>query len=295
MQKITKPFLKWVGGKIQILPEIMSCIPREIENYHEIFLGGGSVLFSILAHKNTGKLIISGKIYAYDINPQLIWTYQCIQQFPAELYEILQILAQDFKTCANETLNRNPANYQEAKKSKENFYYWIRTLYNSTSNFLFNFINPSVDNQKISIYEEIISKKYSQTRGFLLCSAMFIFLNKTCFRGLYRVSAKGFNVPFGNYSEPEFLNEEHLYEIHNLIQCVDFRIGDFSVSLLNTKKNDLIYIDPLYVPENINSFTKYSINDFSTDSHTKLFNMIHNLTLENKKIILSNSRTKFII
>lgn len=128
-------------------------------------------------------------------------------------------------------------------KSKESYYYWIRNQFNSS---------------KIN-YEK---------------AAMFIFLNKTCFRGLYSESKNGFNVPFGNYKTPEIANLEHLKKVSDLIQKVNFICVSFEKSILNVKEKDFVYLDQPYAPENETSFTQYSKEDFNLDSHNKLFKMI---------------------
>jgi DNA adenine methylase len=130
---------------------------------------------------------------------------------------------------------------------------------------------------------------------------MFIFLNKTCFRGLFRVGPNGFNVPFGNYLKPEILNKQHLYEIHDLIQNVVFECCDFRLSLMNidsktssSSSDDFIYLDPPYAPENATSFVKYNENGFPKESHLDLFNCIHDLTKINKKIMMSNADVSLV-
>ncbi len=123
---------------------------------------------------------------------------------------------------------------------------------------------------------------------------MFIFLNKTCFRGMFRMGPNGFNVPYGNYKNPEIINKNHLEEIHNLIQNVKFECCDFSCSLINIDDNDFTYLDPPYAPEINTSFVGYTKSGFGLEQHKHLFELIHNLTRENKKIMLSNSDVKLV-
>jgi DNA adenine methylase len=123
---------------------------------------------------------------------------------------------------------------------------------------------------------------------------MFIFLNKTCFRGVFRVGPRGFNVPYGNYNLPEIINREHLQEIHELIQNVKFECLDFKHSLLSTQPNDFTYLDPPYAPETSTSFVKYTENGFNVENHKHLFQLIHQHTQENKKIMLSNSDVSLV-
>jgi DNA adenine methylase len=118
---------------------------------------------------------------------------------------------------------------------------------------------------------------------------MFIFLNKTCFRGVFRVGPNGFNVPYGHYKNPEIINKEHLEEIADLIQNVIFECCDFTTSLTRIEPNDFVYLDPPYAPETSNSFVGYTENGFNIENHNNLFKLIHNLTDTNKKIMLSNA------
>ena len=259
---ITKPFLKWVGGKTQILDKLIADFPVEINNYREIFLGGGSVLLSLLSYLKNGIIKMHGNIYAYDLNEPLIYVYKNIQTRHNELYDKLQSIITDFNECENGEINRNPATIEEAKIAKENYYYWIRSEYN---------------------------KLDSSNKNSIVGSAMFIFLNKTCFRGVFRVGPKGFNVPYGHYNNPEIINKEHLEEIADLIQNVIFECCDFNTSITLVEKNDFAYIDPPYAPETITSFVGYTKNGFNIADHNNLFKLIHSLTDSNKKIMLSNA------
>lgn len=259
---IIKPIIKWVGGKTQIIDKIMDEFPTEINNYREIFLGGGSVLLAFLSYVNKGIISVSGNIYAYDLNEPLIYVYKNIQMNHEELYIEIQKLIDDLNSCDDGEINRKPKNIHEAKLSKENYYYWIRSQYNSLN------------------YEE---KKTS------LGSAMFIFLNKTCFRGLFRVGPRGFNVPYGHYDNPEIINKEHMDEMHHLIQNVIFECSNFTSSLLNVQYGDYLYLDPPYAPEKKNSFVGYTENGFNVDNHVSLFELIRNLTENNHKIMMSNA------
>lgn len=261
---IPKPFLKWVGGKTQIIDKLIIDFPVEINNYREIFLGGGSVLLTLLSYVKNDIIKIQGNIYAYDLNETLIYTYKNIQTYHNELYNVLQNIIKDFNECGNGEINRTPANITEAKISKENYYYWIRSEYNKLC----------------------LTDKKS-----ILCSAMFIFLNKNCFRGLFRIGPNGFNVPYGHYKNPEIINKEHLEEIHNLIQNVIFECCDFSKSLQNLQSNDFVYLDPPYVPETNTSFVGYNETKFNLETHNKLFDIINSTSI---KIMLSNSDVSLV-
>lgn len=265
--EIIKPLLKWVGGKTQIIDKIINEFPKEINNYHEIFLGGGSVLLALLSYQKANKIKINNNIYVYDINEVLIYLYKNIQTNHIELYNQLQEIIKEYNECKEEEINRKPKDINEAKKNKENYYYWIRDKYNKLNN-----------EEKKSIYG----------------SALFIFLNKTCFRGIFRISSNGFNVPYGNYKNPEIINKEHLNKINELIKEVIFECQDYRKSLENIKKDDFIYLDPPYIKENDKSFVGYTENGFNIENHEILFKIIHELTEKNIKIMLSNSDVKII-
>ena len=264
---IPKPILKWVGGKTQIIDKLITDFPVEINNYREAFLGGGSVLLALLSYVKRGIIKIRGNIYAHDLNEPLIYIYKNIQTHHNELYDTLQSIIMDFKECGNGTVNRTPTNLEEAKTAKENYYYWTRIQYN-----------------KLCIHD----------KKSVVGSAMFIFLNKTCFRGVFRVGPRGFNVPYGHYKNPEIINKEHLEEIHNLIQNVVFECSDFNTSLTNTESNDFVYLDPPYAPETDTSFVGYTENGFNIEDHNKLFELMHTLTGTNKKIMLSNADVSLV-
>jgi len=266
--EVPKPILKWVGGKTQIIDKIISEFPVEMNNYREIFLGGGSVLLTLLAYVKNGLIKIKGNIYAFDLNEPLVFVYKNIQTKHLELYDTIQTIIKEFNTCEESTsINRKPKNISEAKESKENYYYWIRSEYNKMS---------------------------KSNKTTVLGSAMFIFLNKTCFRGVFRVGPNGFNVPYGHYNNPEIINKEHLDEIHQLIQNVLFDCCDFSTSLGLAESSDFIYMDPPYAPETSTSFVGYTENGFGLDKHNQLFTMIHDLTDNNKKIMLSNADVSLV-
>ena len=119
---IQKPILKWVGGKTQIIDKLIVNFPVEINNYREAFLGGGSVLLTLLSYVKSGVIKIHGNIYAYDLNEPLIYIYKNIQTFHNELYGVLQTIITEFNECGNGEINRTPKNIEEAKIAKENYY-----------------------------------------------------------------------------------------------------------------------------------------------------------------------------
>lgn len=263
-----KPIIKWVGGKSKLLDKLFVDFPENVNNYYELFLGGGSVLLALLHLKKNNHIKIRGKIYAFDLNETLIYLYINIQKNHQFLYQEIQKLIQDYNNCEeNGVVNRKPKNIDEAKTSKESYYYWIRSSFNSLSQ------------------EE---KKYPK------CSAMFIFLNKTCFRGLYRMGPNGFNVPFGNYRNPEILNKEHLDEIHELIQGVHFECLSYKDAILKIKNNDFCYMDPPYVPEKEGSFVGYNEGGFDLEEHKNLFKLSNELNTKNIKFMMSNADVEFV-
>ena len=120
---IQKPFLKWVGGKTQIINTIVTKFPTEINNYHELFLGGGSVLLALLSLQKQNKITITNKIYAYDINIALISVYQHIQSNKDELYQYIDSYINEYDSLTGTIINRKPLSIEDAKTSKKSYYY----------------------------------------------------------------------------------------------------------------------------------------------------------------------------
>jgi DNA adenine methylase len=256
---IVKPFMKWVGGKTQIINQVMELIPNEINNYHEPFLGGGSVLLAVLSLKK-----ISGKIYASDINRHVIQMYKHIQSNPDGFIEEVKKLSDVFATCKGSIVNRTPTTMEEAMTSAESYYYWIRTQFNTS------------------------------TEDTIRVSAMLLFLNKTCFRGLYREGPNGFNVPFGNYKNPNLLDPNHIKSVSLLIKDVLFTHCGFSESLQKIEPGDFVYLDPPYAPENHMSFVSYTSDGFNLDNHTLLFKHCQDMTSNKIKMVMSNAHVKLV-
>ena len=270
---VTKPIIKWVGGKTQIIDKILDEYPINMTNYHEIFLGGGSVLLALLSYRKANLIKVNGNIYAYDLNETLISLYKNIQSKHNELYTTLKQIIDEFNSCIDDgdgddsILNRKPTNLEEALTKPENYYFWSRIKYNKLSGI---------------------------EKNGILGTALFIFLNKTCFRGLYRMGPNGFNVPYGNYSQPEIINKEHLHEVHELIQGVIFTHCDFTVPLQKCISdsgcvNDFIYLDPPYAPEHSKSFVGYNKDGFDLEQHKKLFGLCKELHTKKIKFIMSNA------
>ena len=264
--ELQKPFLKWVGGKTQIITEILKDYPIKINDYHEIFLGGGSVLLGVLSLIQENKIEIRN-IHAYDLNKTLIYLYKNIQTKCNDFIKEIKKIVDENNAIDSDEINRKPKNIDEAKTSQESYYYWIRKKYNEMN-----------ENNKISV----------------LGSAYFLFLNKTCFRGLYRVGPNGFNVPYGHYKNPGIYDVKTLKTISNLIKDVNFVHTSFETSLLNVKKGDMVYCDPPYVPENATSFVSYTADGFEGVLHEKLFKMLDELKNKNINWMMSNSDTKLV-
>jgi DNA adenine methylase len=260
-----KPILKWVGGKTQIINEITSKFPKEIDNYHEIFLGGGSVLLALLSLQKDNKINIKGSVYAYDLNSNLISMYMNIQKHPVDLYNAIVKYHNNYHTQKGVIINRSPKDITEANTSKESYYYYLRNQYNN-----------------------VIEKHTIES------SALFIVLNKLCFRGMYRESKNGnFNVPYGHYRKtPNITTLEELTNVSNLIKNVTFKCSGFLDSLKNVKNNDFVYLDPPYVPENAKSFVGYTGIGFSENDHVSLFNKT--IEMNTVQIVMSNSKTDII-
>lgn len=268
--EIYRPILKWIGGKTQIVDKIFESFPSEIESYHEIFLGGGSVLLNLLAYQEAGIITIKKKIYAYDANISLIYVYKNIQLNPERLYKIIKKYIKEYNSIEPHSkksmaVNRKPENLDEALESQESYYYWIRDKYNHLNN------------------------KKSFTN-----SAMFIFLNKTCFRGMYRVGPNGFNVPFGNYKNPSIISKSHLLQFHKIIKNVIFTDGDFHNTMSNIQAGDFVYMDPPYAPQEKTSFVGYNKDGFALNNHMDLFNLCHKLKNNNIDFVMSNADVKLI-
>lgn len=233
-----QPFLKWAGGKRQLLPEIRKYVPKQYETYYEPFVGAGAVLFDL----QPKKAVIN------DINVELVNTYHVIREHVDELVE---------------TLSKH--------KNDKDYYYRIRNL-DRTAEF-----------HQLSMIER---------------SARMIYLNKTCFNGLYRVNRQGqFNVPYGKYKNPNIVNEEVLRAVHHYLTNNDITIlnVDFVQAVETAKAGDFIYFDPPYDPvSETASFTSYSLGGFDRDDQLRLRDLFIELHERGCYVLLSNSATEFI-
>ena len=241
-----KPLIKWVGGKTQIITTVIDNFPKEIENYHELFIGGGSVLLGLLENIQNNNIKIKGIVNAYDINETLISFYKNVQKKPKKVLAEINKIIIVYNNITNNDVNRKPKNLEEGLTSQESYYYYIRTQFNNLK---------------------------QDDKNKVLGTAYFIFLNKTCFRGVYREGPNGFNVPFGHYKKPEIINDNNLMNVSRLIKNVRFIHSKFEDSFANINNNDFIYLDPPYAPENDKSFVGYTAGGFSLEQHNKLFEM----------------------
>lgn len=250
-KSVAKPFLKWAGGKTQLISEIERNLPSKLVQgnftYIEPFVGSGAVLFWMLNNfPNLKKAVIN------DINQDLINTYKTIASNPNELISILEILQNEYHD-----LDGND-------EKKKQYYYDKRALYNTRK-----------------------EEKTSQ-------SALFIFLNRTCFNGLYRVNRKNeFNVPMGSYKKPTICDTENLLAVSEALQKVKILCGDFEQTLPYAEENSLFYFDPPYKPlSETSSFNSYAKDDFNDEEQIRLRDFCSKLDKLNYHWILSNSDVK---
>ncbi len=248
-----KPFVKWAGGKSQLLDDIRMMYPNElgdtITKYAEPFIGGGAVLFDILSNYSLNELYIS------DINSELINTYKIIRDEVIKLIEQLNLIQSDYK--------------QMDTDNRKKYYYEKRERFNEL---------------KINGDEDVNIEK----------AALFIFLNKTCFNGLYRVNKKGFfNVPIGSYKNPSICDEKNLLNISKALKNVKIVCSDYKESASFIDNNTFVYFDPPYRPiTETSSFTSYSENLFDDKAQIELAEFVQKMTYKGAKIIVSNSDPK---
>ncbi|WP_104761201.1 DNA adenine methylase [Helicobacter cetorum] len=244
-KRIYQPFIKWAGGKRNLLPQILPFLPNEFESYFEPFLGGGALFFELFS---LGKLE-NKKVFLFDINAELINAYEVIKNNPNTLIVELQ----KFK-----------------KEHCKEFYYEVRK-WDRKDNF--------------------------KETNALLRATRFIYLNKTCFNGLYRVNKEGlFNVPMGAYKDPKICDVEVISNSSYALQNATIKHTSYKEVLELAHRNDLIYFDPPYYPLNeTSSFTAYSENEFLEKEQEELFKVFDTLTKKQVQVFLSNSNTPFIL
>ena len=251
-EKRVKPFLKWAGGKGQLLPEIENYYPFEndkITKYAEPFVGGGAVLFDILNKYDLEEIYIS------DINAELINTYLTIRDNIDTLIENLYTMQNDFI----------PLNTDDRKA----YYLEKRNRFNDLK---------ASGNDNNSIEK----------------AALMIFLNKTCFNGLFRVNRKGlFNVPIGAYKNPMICDEGNLRAVSEKLQKIIIVCGDYRKSAEFIDENTFVYLDPPYRPlSNTASFTAYTENLFNDEEQIELAKFVDRMDYKGAKIVISNSDPK---
>ncbi len=249
--KLAKPFLKWAGGKTQLINDIQRILPTEITKekftYIEPFVGSGAILFWML--NNFPKL---KKAVINDINEDLINTYKTIASNPKELISILEIFQNEFH------------NLEGNEENKKLYYYQKRELYNTRK-----------------------EERSGQ-------AALFIFLNRTCFNGLYRVNSRNlYNVPMGGYKKPTICDKENILAVSNALKKVEILTGDFEQTLNYADKNSLFYFDPPYKPlSETSSFNSYAKDEFNDNEQIRLKDFCSKLDVLNHSWILSNSDVK---
>lgn len=234
-----KPFVKWAGGKRQLISTLNPNLPDSFGTYFEPFLGGGALLFHMLTERHGQKCSIS------DLNSDLVLAYTTIRDRVDSLIS---------------SLKSHERNYQKDSKS---YYYSVRAN------------NPRSEIEKTS---------------------RLLFLNRTCFNGLYRVNSKGkFNVPLGKYTNPNIVNEENLHSVSTILQSsrVSIKCRDFEAVLRDAKKGDLVYFDPPYQPvSETANFTSYTNKNFTFDDLSRLVELCMKLDSKGCKVLLSNSDSK---
>lgn len=251
-KKTARPFLKWAGGKSQLLKEIEHYYPfadGSITKYAEPFVGGGAVLFDILSKFNLEAVYIS------DINADLINTYHIIRDNIDNLIDMLMVMQNEFLPISTE-------------KRKE-YYFAKRERFNTL---------------KVSDNESVNIEK----------AALMIFLNKTCFNGLFRVNRKGlFNVPMGAYKNPMICDEENLRAVSAKLQNVTIVCGDYQKAADFIDEKTFVYFDPPYRPiSETSGFTAYNENLFNDQEQIALAEFVGEMQKKGAKIVVSNSDPK---
>ncbi|MDA8623498.1 Dam family site-specific DNA-(adenine-N6)-methyltransferase [Candidatus Poseidoniales archaeon] len=252
---MAKPFLKWAGGKRQLLDEISSRLPTGMEEYNtyvEPFVGGGAVLFHFLDKYEFDQ------VHIFDINPELTLCYEMLKTSAPKVWSKLKSMVKKYPP------------HDSNERSEE--YYSIRTSWNKGVS-------------KIHSMSE--TKKINRV-------AQTIFLNKTCFNGLFRVNSKGeFNVPIGSYKNPSFPSEQDLLEVQSALADVIIHLGSFEQCEELIDQNTFLYFDPPYRPLSETShFVSYSKDQFDDEDQKKLAQFVQDVDQKGAKFILSNSDPK---
>lgn len=249
MAKIyARPFLKWAGGKSQLLPQFASFLPLNFNKYIEPFLGGGALFFYLFSHHKIKEAIL------LDSNQELIDCYRAIK---SDFRDLIRYLGQHKK---------------KHDDLVEEYYYRVR-----------NRIRNNLETwRSLSVAEK---------------AAVTIYLNKTCYNGLYRVNRKNqFNVPVGRYKNPEIYDSANLQAVGEALKAARvIKAGDFAESLQYTEENDFVYLDPPYQPlSKTSSFTGYTKSGFDENEQRRLAEVYRGLDKKGCKVMLSNSETRLI-
>ncbi len=250
---MAQPFLKWAGGKRQLISEIEKRLPAnidEIDTYVEPFIGGGALLFHMLENYNFKQIHIS------DINLELVLCYRQLQSSIDDVISSLEKLVDEFPSTTEE---------------RSDYFYKIRDLWNS---------NLDIE----SMTDEERSSRVAQT----------IFLNKTCFNGLFRLNRSGkFNVPTGRYKNPSFPSAQSLREVNQALQGVIIHHASYEECINWVDRKSFVYFDPPYRPlSKTSSFISYSKGDFNDEDQTELASLTKILDVMKVKFLLSNSDPK---
>lgn len=233
------PFVKWAGGKRQLIPQIRERMPEKYNDYYEPFVGGGAVIFDL----------IPANALINDINKALINTYRTICNEPDAFLKEVNRLDNDM--------------WEDGKK----YYYSIREHYN----------------------DKLMRSEYD-----VELAALFVFINKHCFNGLYRVNGKGlFNVPYNN-SRRVSVDEDVIIATSEYLRRVTIIDGDFEQACKNAKKGDFVFIDSPYAPLNPTSFESYTKEGFDIESHKRLAKLYDELTARGCYCMLTNHNTELI-
>lgn len=259
ISKEAKPFLKWAGGKAKLISIFEERYPIDLQNgeidtYIEPFIGGGAVLFSIISKYNFNKIVIN------DINSELTLTYRVIKDYPDKLISILDKMQEEY-------------NCLESLEVKQEFFYLVREKFNESKGN----IN----------YEKIDEKSIEH-------AASMIFLNKSCFNGLYRENKKGgFNVPFGKKEELKCYDKENIMAVSEKLKNAIILNGDFEKVMDYVNNHTFVYMDPPYRPLNATSnFNDYSKESFNDDTQIRLSKFYKELSEKGAKVMESNSDPK---
>ena len=226
-------FLKWAGGKLQLIEQFENLFPHKFHNYYEPFVGSGAVFFYVKSKLKPNKVILS------DTNEELINCFVVVRDKPSELVELL---------------------LKHRKKHSKEYYYAVR----------------SIKSDRLDSVNR---------------AARLIYLNKTCFNGLYRVNSKGqFNVPFGDYENPSIFDKNTVFQASRLLQGLHLQVMTFEKVLDFAEKDDFVYFDPPYIPlSKTSSFTRYSKSDFSMKEQKQLSKVFGILDSRGCFVMLSNS------